>query len=199
MPEEDNKKTPKKKPPQKPEYIKNYGLFWRRDDVDWGSTKNTGTLLGKEYNTDKSREIDFRTQTGFYALYDEAFNLVYFGQVGAKNKKGEEKKHRTLYTRLNEHCKGSLTNRWSYFSWFGIKKIGKDNELVDKRKFNSKPDIFLNQVEAIVLEVAEPSRNKKSGSFSGATEYFQYKNEKLSPTEKRLEQIEKQLNAITKK
>ncbi len=193
MPDVKKTKTPK------PEYIKNYGLFWRRDDVVWGSIKNTGTLLGKEKNTDKSPKINFRAQTGFYALYDEAFNLVYFGQVGAKNKRGEESKDRTLYTRLNEHCKGSLTNRWSYFSWFGIKKIGKDNELVEKGHFNSKPDIFLNQVEAIVLEVAEPSRNKKSGSFSGAAEYFQYKDERLSPIEERLEQIEKQLNAITKK
>ncbi len=189
-------------------YIKNYGLLWKRDEVRWGGRKTDRGLFGKKTDSE-SLPINFSEQVGFYALYDEFFNLIYFGQVGANNKKGEEDKHRTLYKRLNEHRKYSLADRWFYFSWFGIKRVIKDDDKTTTNKFKLSPDAtsnpqggldkFLNQIEAIVLEVAEPSRNKQSGAFSGAKKYFQYKNEKLSPTDEKLKNIQEQLNAIEKK
>ena len=161
-------------------YIKNYGLFWRRDDVVWGSKENTGTLLGKEHNTDKSRSINFRTQIGFYALYDKQHELIYVGQVGGRNHTSDSIDN-TIYTRLKAHNESpKLRDRWAYFSWFGIKRvITKDKKKILTSDSTKNPqggiDTFLKQVEAIVIEVAEPSRNKQGGAFRGAKEYFQHK------------------------
>ncbi len=56
-------------------FIKNYGLFWKRDAVWWGQQGNKinpGNLLGV-LGRGQAR-INFREQIGFYALYDIADN-----------------------------------------------------------------------------------------------------------------------------
>ncbi len=202
MPNDNSKEKPKPKPSPKPEFIKNYGLFWKRNDIAWrvqdSKYKRKG-FFGKENDNKDSPPINFAEQVGFYALYDEFFNLIYFGQVGAKNNVNKESADRTMYMRLSEHCKSSLANRWFYFSWFGMKSVKGDKTLDEcPNTIKGGKDKFLKQVEAIVLEVASPSKNKQSGAFSGAKKYFQHGDKRLSlSVEERLKKIQEQLNGIS--
>ena len=52
-------------------FIKCYGLFWLRDEVDWTpGTGGTFQLLGRQgKNFGTVRVADFRQQTGIYILY----------------------------------------------------------------------------------------------------------------------------------
>ena len=65
--------------------IRNYGLFWRRNNVVWGRPNVQGHLKGVRAKAVKSDPIDFAEQRGVYALYDDAFHLVYVGQAGAND------------------------------------------------------------------------------------------------------------------
>ena len=157
--------------------IKNYGLYWNRDDVFWGWQNYSGHLLGypgrKKTKVDRNETVDFRGQAGFYALQDDAYNLVYVGQVGS----GEQ----TLLDRLRQHKSGPLAKRWSYFSWFGFTSVKKDGTLRDRAgTTQGKQKDFLNQVEAVLIAVSEPPKNKRSGHFGKAEKYHQYLDENLA-------------------
>ena len=121
--------------------------------------------------------FDFRDQVGFYALYDNSFQLVYFGQAGRGN-------DQTLYGRLKKHTRGNLSGRWSRFSWFGIKYVKANGKLSAKAgNIQGKQTTFLDQTEAIVLSVAEPPNNLQGGRFGDAVQYRQYRDvEKLGPS-----------------
>ncbi len=167
-------------------FIKNYGLFWKLDDIVVRKSNGLGQLIGKKKH-DQDYKVNFSEQTGFYALYDDAFNLVYFGQVGK-----QKNTTRTLQIRLKEHYKDHLSGRWSRFSWFGIKSVNESmkdkngfytldsNEPIDKDEANSTDERsnFLNQVEAIVIAVSEPPNNRQGGSFLEAQQFLQHRDEK---------------------
>src|SRR5208282_3263832 len=95
--------------------IHNYGLFWHRSDVLWGHQKVRGHLKGKLAKAKSGLPVDFRNQAGLYVLYDDSFRLVYVGQAGAGNQ--------FLFSRLRQHTRDALADRWTRFSWFGIKWV----------------------------------------------------------------------------
>ncbi|MGU9963746.1 MAG: GIY-YIG nuclease family protein [Candidatus Halichondribacter symbioticus] len=168
----------------KTKFIRNYGLFWKLNDEG-----KVGDLTGKKNKTEQNEMVDFREQIGFYALYDDAFNLVYFGQVG----KGEG---HTLSKRLQQHLRGHLFGRWTQFSWFGIKDVG--TVLNEKGKFplekkdsraEGTTNNFIDQVEAIVIAVSEPPNNRQGGSFIGAKQYLQH-HDKIKPKIPKKEMLE---------
>ena len=74
---------------KKKSVIQNYGLFWRKDRVNWKG--NPVSLCGVEKDS-ASNKVDFREQKGIYALYAN-YKLVYVGQMT-----------RTLYERLNQQA-----------------------------------------------------------------------------------------------
>jgi len=158
--------------------IRNYGLFWKREDVYWGRQKSAGHLLGINAGLKKTDSVDFRQQVGFYALYDDAFQLVYFGQAGRGN-------GQTLYNRLKTHTTDHLAERWSRFSWFGIKYVKKSDGKLSAKPNKAQGDLlnFIDQTEAIVLAVAEPPNNLQGGRFGKAVQYLQDRDEeKLGPS-----------------
>jgi hypothetical protein len=155
--------------------IKNYGLFWNRNDVFWGGVGpgNSGTLLGKLFTTDKP--TDFRDQQGIYVLYDDNFRMVYVGQAGSKDNR--------LFDRLKQHRSDDVADRWTKFSWFGLKWVTKENKLsADKGGNTAKIPAVLNHLEAILIAAAEPIHNKQGGRFTEeCKKYFQYR--ELKPVE----------------
>lgn len=94
--------------------IENYGLFWRTDSVFWGKPKSAGAFYGVLVSAKKSQPVDFREQSGIYALYGN-YELVYVGQTGGKGQK--------LMARLLQHRKDDLAGRWNIFSWFGTRAV----------------------------------------------------------------------------
>ena len=152
--------------------IRNYGLFWHRNDVFWGRQKKAGHLMGRATGAKTSDPVDFREQRGLYALYDENYRLIYFGQAG----KGSSQK---LFDRLKDHTNDRNADRWSRFSWFGTQKVKMDGEL-SKEGATQQGDmkIALDHMEAIVLAVAEPPNNRQGGQFGSKVHQFnQYRDE----------------------
>lgn len=92
-----------------PGLVTSFGMFWRRDQVDW-SKGNRSRILGHQAGNEK--EINFAGLIGVYLLHDGA-RTVYVGRV-SKPRMG---------LRLFEHTKDRLSGRWDRFSWFGLRPV----------------------------------------------------------------------------
>ncbi len=152
--------------------IHNYGLHWRKDCIHWGRGSNPGHLMGRRVGAKTAVPADFREQQGVYCLYDDSFRLVYVGQAGGKN-------DQRLFGRLKQHREDALSERWSKFSWFGIRQVLQSGGL-RAEKGAAHPDVggVLNHIEAILIAAAEPVQNRQSGKFGENVEqYLQYRDE----------------------
>ncbi len=149
--------------------IQNYGLFWKRDHVNWGTHRgNPGQLKGAMNRTNARKPVDFSNQCGIYALYNDSMKLIYVGQAGFGDTAG-------LLKRLNNHRSDDLADRWTKFSWFGICGVKLDQTLAAKpQSRNNTLEVMLNHLEAILIAVAEPPSNKQGGKFGRAQQYHQY-------------------------
>ena len=149
--------------------IRNYGLFWEREEIPWGTTGpgNRGQLpgfLGRSETT-----VDFREQAGVYVLYDgqdiPSLKLVYVGQAGRGNA--------SLFSRLKQHTTDHLWNRWTRFSWFGIYPVV--SGVLDKRlstdRLTSK--VVLDIVEGLLIKLMEPPLNRQGARWKSVDEYVQ--------------------------
>ena len=161
--------------------IRNYGLFWQRNRIYWGRPGSAGHLKGV-INL-MADPVDFREQQGVYALYDDGFELMYIGQAGGKGN--------GLFDRLRTHTTDRLAERerWSRFSWFGLRCVLENNELSPEASdAHSALTDVLNQFEAILIAVSEPSRNRQGGNFGGAAQkYLQFfDDENLHPDDREM-------------
>jgi len=146
--------------------ISNYGLFWRRDRVQWGSPGVRGSLLGVCQGDMASGPVDFRDQQGVYVLYDDGFSPVYVGQAGVND-------NYSIYRRLLDHARGRYGDRWTRFSWFGFCPVNDDCFLVEPNgSVDASTNNIANIMEAVLIESVEPLYNKKGGSFGGEVEYY---------------------------
>lgn len=186
--------------------IKNFGYLWDRDRVFWGRPKVEGSLLG--YNS-KFDVVDFREQRGVYLLHTSELKVVYVGEVGA----GDQ----TLFDRLKAHAKSDkLWNRWRFFTWFGWRKVNKGNHQLanyggGSPKISGNSEQFLDEIEAILIQVVEPLLNSQGPKWKDAIQFEQYDDKRLersdmpSIAEKQaelaghLKQIEKLLKKNQKK
>ena len=160
----------KSKKPKNNYLIKNYGLFWKTQDVFWGKTKVSGNLFGIRVGAKRSDHVDFRYQTGIYVLYAD-YKIVYIGQAGNGNAK--------LFERLKMHRKDDLAGRWNQFSWFGLKWVLKTNKLsTDIDSLHPETNSLLNHIEAILIHASEPPLNRQGGRWGKTVHRFlQYRDE----------------------
>jgi len=147
--------------------IKNFGFMWERQKVNWGrrgaggNSALEGVMVGN-----RKRRVDFSEQIGIYVLYDKFEQPVQIGQAT------------TILSRLKEHRRDHLRNRWTLFSWFGFFKVGAKNNLIvsDKAKQLRRQitlDESLNELEAILIQVLEPRLNRRGSNWKDAEEYLQ--------------------------
>lgn len=152
--------------------IKNYGLFWRLDRTFFGRQGVAGHLKGVEAKNLTAIPIDFRDQQGVHVLYDSGFKLVYVGQAGANDQQ-------RLFARLKQHTRDQLAERWSRYSWFGIRSVNNDGRLRAEAAA-AHPSIgdILNHIEAILIAAAEPAHNRQGGRFGENVEqYLQFRDD----------------------
>ncbi|HEV2603664.1 MAG TPA: GIY-YIG nuclease family protein [Microvirga sp.] len=153
--------------------IKNYGLFWERKVVDW--SRRRGPLLGLGVRKKRQDPVDFTYQRGIYCLYDDNFRLIYVGQAG-----GRDDSERGIYRRMWSHTRNDLAQRWTRFSWFGIREPderanGKQyRELLEYRAPEGplRAGQILDQFESVMILAAEPARNFQSRSFGGDAHHY---------------------------
>lgn len=167
--------------------IKNYGLFWELEDSNfyqWNTKKSLKGWNRKYKYEDGVGGVDFSNQEGIYVLYDNNFSIIYIGQAGVGRSK--------LYNRLKQHTEDHLYNRWSKFSWFGLRDIDQrtESEMILKDSIeenNFKLNDVLNHLEAILISSAEPPLNKQSGRFGDAEQFFQIRDEdELGPDKEQM-------------
>ena len=152
--------------------IRNYGLFWRLDHVFFGRPKVAGHLKGVEAKRLSSEPVDFREQQGVYVLYDDGFRMVYVGQAGANDQQ-------RIFDRLKQHTRDQLSERWSRFSWFGLRPVNNTGVLrVEAASAHPSIGDVLNHMEAILIAAAEPPHNRQGGRFGDDVEqYLQFRDE----------------------
>lgn len=125
--------------------IRNYGLFWRREWVWWGHPRNAGHLKGVRPTAVTAEPVDFRRQQGVYVLYDSNFRVIYVGQAGANDKW-------RLFDRLKQHTEDQLADRWSRFSWFGVRDVNQNGSLhAENAAAHPALSDVLNHIEATLL------------------------------------------------
>lgn len=149
--------------------IKNYGLFWRLDEVDWGAGSRRGHLRGVWKGGKREGWTDFREQRGIYVLYDANFNMIYAGQAGSGIG--------YLFDRLKYHTRNHLADRWTRFSWFGTRDVRFDKHsqlyvLDEDREFQPTLNEVLNQIEGVLIAAAEPKLNRQGPRWGDGT--YQY-------------------------
>jgi hypothetical protein len=166
MPKRVNKTQPTKNIP----LVRNYGLFWKIDDVFWGKTIIPGNLYGIKSGAKRSDHVDFRQQAGIYVLYAD-YKIVYIGQAGNGNAK--------LFDRLKLHRKDDLAGRWNQFSWFGLKWVLKNGQLsADTDALHPTTNTILNHIEAILIHASEPPLNRQGGRWGKTVQkYLQYRDD----------------------
>lgn len=137
----------------------------------WGRPRVWGHLKGVPAKQTSAPPVDFRDQAGVYVLYDDNFRLVYVGQAGGGND--------FLFDRLKQHKKDALADRWTRFSWFGIRWVRANGKLAlgAAQRFIKSGNI-LNHIEALLISAAEPPHNRQGGRFGDDVEqYLQYRDE----------------------
>jgi hypothetical protein len=126
--------------------------------------------------------VDFREQQGVYALYDDNFRPVYIGQAGANDK-------RRLFDRLKDHRNDKLADRWTRFSWFGIRWVTAKNRLAAEAEgTHTTAGAVLDHIEAILISTIEPPHNRQGGRFGdNVTQYLQHRDEEeLGPDQDKM-------------
>ncbi len=151
--------------------IKNYGLYWRAENIFWGKPGKDGTLDGRPRRSKRGRVTNFREQAGVYVLYDH-LRPVYVGETGIGK--------RRLFLRLRDHYRGDLKGRWDTFSWFGVYPVNpKSRSLRTNVGIHPKIRDILYHIEAILIASMEPSLNLQRGKFGKAELYSQARNSSL--------------------
>ena len=151
--------------------IRNFGHFWSREHVNWGSPAwgKRGTLDGYVMRDRKPYVVDFREQMGIYVLFTQSREVVYVGQVGSGD--------RRLGLRLADHTKNHLRDRWHYFSWFGLKQAKVNGGTLSEQQGPETHSLgtnaeALDEIEAILIQLFEPRLNKQGPRWGSDTEEF---------------------------
>ena len=87
--------------------------------------------------------------------------------------------------RLYQHNSDRLRGRQNRFSWFGLRKVLPNGNLVDLDPFGIKTTQkkLIATLEAILIEGLEPPQNRKRGDDIGAIEYLQGTDPKIKEAE----------------
>ena len=136
--------------------ISSFGMFWRRDAIEWVSTPK---ILGmQQIGADP---VNFHKQIGIYLLYDVR-EVIYVGRAT----------DRALGRRLYEHTLDRFSSRWDRFSWFGLLPVSETGKLGTMPSSYDAIKI-IPAIEAIMIEALEPRQNRKRGDDLSAVEYIQ--------------------------
>jgi hypothetical protein len=149
-------RQPKDEEEEQYDVVTSFGMFWRRDAIDWASTPK---ILGMQQIG--AEAVDFFKQIGIYLLYDGR-EVIYVGRAT----------ERPLGRRLYEHTHDRLSTRWNRFSWFGVLPVSNTGSLGSFQE-TFQGSKLLPALEAILIEALEPRQNRKRGDDLSAVEYIQ--------------------------
>lgn len=149
--------------------IKNYGLFWHRDEVEWEpGCGGRFRLPGRRGATRGNLSVvDFRWQQGIYILYGN-YGAYYVGLT-----------REGFGNRIKAHLYDDHQSAWNRFSWFGFRSVlrRRDESGFCELKEMSETtvvgrDTMIADVEALLIRAMGVS-NINQMSFSDADEWHQ--------------------------
>jgi hypothetical protein len=151
-----------------------YGLFWRRDEIDWhpgSGARDMFRLLGRRgENRPRLQVADFRKQQGIYILYGN-HGPYYVGLTRALG----------LGRRLKDHLHDKHKNEWDRFSWFGFGRVLKGRDIDGLQRIaelagkqTAMPEKMIGDIEALLIR-AMALRNLSKMKFAEAKEWKQVK------------------------
>jgi hypothetical protein len=84
-----------------------------------------------------------------------------------------------FFDRLKQHNRDALADRWTRFSWFGIRWVTKTNKLAaGAEETHTNVGAVLNHIEAILISAVEPPHNRQGGRFGEEVmQYLQHRDE----------------------
>lgn len=135
--------------------LRAFGMYWRRDHVVWRSKPK---LFGRQGVA--ATKVNFADQVGVYLLHDRD-RVIYVGRAAD-----------TLAARLVAHTLDRLGGRWDRFSWFGLRNVGPNGELIDRAVSWDEP-VVIETLEALLIESLEPPLNRRRGDNFAGIEYLQ--------------------------
>jgi hypothetical protein len=167
-------------------FVRNYGLFWRRDEVTWNPGQgNRGAfrLLGRQgTNRPSIRMTDFLHQKGIYILYGD-YGPYY---VGLTKEKG-------IGRRLKDHCGNQHGDNWDRFSWFGFREVlvGTDEDGLCRLREMAEiaagsPKQTITDAEALLIR-AMGLWNINQTKFTDAEQWIQVKRHEVDRYMRRLQ------------
>jgi hypothetical protein len=154
-------------------FIRAYGMFWFRDEVDWWGHQGPLELLGRvNANRGALQVANFWDQRGIYVLYND-HGPYYVGKAF----------HQALGVRLRQHTKDKSPHQenWTRFSWFGWRRVLKSAD-AGVRKLGLTPERVLadskgsvGDIEALLIEALGTRwvGNRRSESFQAAVRWEQ--------------------------
>lgn len=165
--------------------IRNFGYFWRRDEVVW--TPGRGArfeLLGRSgVNLPGLRVTDFRDQRGLYVLYGN-YGPYY---VGLARKQG-------IGDRLKDHTSDKHRRGWDRFCWFGFRRVlsGRDERRLWKLAGPMEiaaggMDSVIGDMEALLIKALGCPSNVANMNFPRGEEWYQIRNHERPTFLRRLE------------
>ena len=160
-------------------FIKNYGLFWLREEIDWQpgiGKKDAFRLLGRQgANRPKLKIADFRVQKGIYILYDN-YGPTYVGLTIKQN----------LGKRLKDHIFDDHKDSWNRFSWFGFQRTLAQKQKNGLQKFavlakgqGTQSSTIIRDVEALLIKAMGLPNNIAETKFHAASEWKQIKDHEI--------------------
>ncbi len=158
--------------------LRAFGMYWRRDHVVWRSRPK---ILGRQ--AVGATAVDFAEQIGVYLLHDRE-RVIYVGRASD-----------TLSARLVFHTVDRLAGRWDRFSWFGLRNVGPNGELID-RAAPWDELVVIETLEALLIESLEPPLNRRRGDNFSGVEYLQAVDPEIERMEQRrvIEQLSRSID-----
>lgn len=161
-------------------FIRAYGLFWDRDQVDWTGADSAGRLelLGRRNkNRPALQVVNSWEQRGIYVLYNN-FGPYYVGKtLGDSLCLGARLRHHALGTNGSPH-----RDRWDRFSWFGWRGVLSSKDEDGLRHLRVVPGKLLTDSSSTVADIeallifslgTRHLGNSKNENFAAALEWKQ--------------------------
>jgi hypothetical protein len=160
--------------------LRAFGMFWQRDLVNWAPS--IPKLLGRQ--SVGASQVDFADEIGVYLLHDRE-RVIYVGRAVE-----------ILVSRLRAHTNDRLGGRWDRFSWFGLRSVGENGNLLQE-SFPWNQTVVIETLEALLIESLEPPLNRRRGDNFSAVEYLQVIDPQIemNKKEKLLDELASKLRA----
>lgn len=155
--------------------IREFGLFWEREEIDWmpGKGRPFRMLGHRGTNRPGVRVVDFRDQRGLYILYGR-YGAYY---VGLASDQG-------IGNRVKDHLNDHHGDAWDRVSWFGFRRTLEKKDAAGLNQLASMKTVasgdtndVIREMESLLIKALGCPLNVFDTKFPAGREWTQVKRE----------------------